>query len=137
MVGSRILQKWWKKNTKTRPWLCVKPPFGAAAEPCRTALFRSRQGSVLLFRGKLLVFKGVFIKKKKEKKQAPSEAGDFSNRKEIWWFISVSSLLFGARQPLPRSDSGDSPSANNGARRGRGPFPAGKRLVPVKSPVWC
>lgn len=103
----------------------------------RAVLFRSRRGSVLLFRGKLLVFKGVFIKKKKEKKQAPSEAGDFSNRKEIWWFISVSSLLFGARQPLPCSDSGDSPSANNGARRGRGPFPAGKRLVPVKSPVRC
>lgn len=48
-----------------------------------------------------LFFEGVFIKKKKEVvvggEQALSRAGNFSDRKEMGWFISVSSLLVGAR----------------------------------------
>lgn len=54
--------------------------------------------------------------KRKGKKQAQHRAADLSDRKEIWWFISVCRLLGGAKQTLPRTDSGDSPSANNGTR---------------------
>lgn len=51
-------------------------------------------------------FEGVFIKKKKKgekkkkpttKKQALNGVGNLSDRKETGWFISVLSLLVGAR----------------------------------------